>query len=664
MYNSCKTLGLTHLSFADDLMVFSDGRVRSVEGITTVFDEFAKCSGLKISMEKSTLYLAGKSDAMGQFAASFPFDIGHLPVRYLGLPLLVLGVVLIWGLASRVHWQLPGQTGDGGDTELPTLTPLKRWVMDIPVFTMVGEWRCKEEEWKFEPWEGWFGRCVRVKENMTYMEFVRTLCEVFSLKSTECNPIISYWMPGKMSVMIESKRAPFYIDNQMSLDTFFLIRGGDPSVNLFVSFITTVKALGNKVPRTDGDDAESDRVCGSAKTPNPIVAASNVDANNEAVDEQDDVQEDKTDEDEEEEDTEDGDGVNYGCTKHSSNRNLKEVVLRRIKFEPGKDTTLNIYTPRIQPSHSAQPCDLSQLPMELQELYIFASLLQQLSMEKQQQNQSFGKNNNLSLVPMEMYQQDNIAPLMTMNQTKEPPHMTQEQQQPCAQATTHNLVHQIMVMETWLRTRTSFVDKRLILHSRLNPWGSSRRLKPLFHTPYLAQPYDQNHHNVESFKENEYDYDHIISTIDFEGLAEVTDPSQLPMELQEEYILGHQHQHFSMEQQQNQITGQATHLSSQLPVMMNQAVDEPHYCQPYHQNNDLSVVPMETQQHDNMVGNLASQLQLEEQDNVPVMTMNQTTEQQQPSEQATTHNELIRDGSRDCYFYKTQQKKMLSLWLH
>ncbi|KAG7588868.1 Nucleic acid-binding OB-fold [Arabidopsis suecica] len=178
--------------------------------------------------------------------------------------------------------------------------------MDIHVFTMVGEWKCKEEEWKFEPWEGWFGRCVRVRQNMTYTEFVRTLCEVFSLKCTECNPIISYWMPGKMSVMIESKRPPVYLDSQMSLDTFFLIRGGDPSVTLFVSFITTVKALGNTIPRTDG---ESYRVCGSATTPNPIVAASNVDGNNEAVDEQDDVEDDKTDTDEEEEeDNEDGAG--------------------------------------------------------------------------------------------------------------------------------------------------------------------------------------------------------------------------------------------------------------------------------------------------------------------------------------------------------------------
>lgn len=86
------------------------------------------------------------------------------------------------------------------------------------------------------------------------------------------------------------------------------------------------------------------------------------------------------------------------------------------------------------------------------------------------------------------------------------------------------------------------------------------------------------------------------------------------MELQKQYILGDQHQHFSMEQQQNQIIGQATHLSSHLPTVMNKAIEEQHYSLPYHQsfeqNNDLSVVPMETQQ----------------QDGVPLVTMNQTTD--------------------------------------
>lgn len=46
---SCKNMELTQLCFADDLMVFSDGKKRSVEGILEIFDEFDKMTGLKIS---------------------------------------------------------------------------------------------------------------------------------------------------------------------------------------------------------------------------------------------------------------------------------------------------------------------------------------------------------------------------------------------------------------------------------------------------------------------------------------------------------------------------------------------------------------------------------------------------------------------------------------
>lgn len=55
----CKNLNLTHLCFADDLMVFAEGTTRSVEGILKVFEEFDKMSGLEISLEKSTLFMAG-----------------------------------------------------------------------------------------------------------------------------------------------------------------------------------------------------------------------------------------------------------------------------------------------------------------------------------------------------------------------------------------------------------------------------------------------------------------------------------------------------------------------------------------------------------------------------------------------------------------------------
>ncbi|KAG7560295.1 Reverse transcriptase domain [Arabidopsis thaliana x Arabidopsis arenosa] len=85
----CKQLGLTHLSFADDLMILSDGKIRSIEGIVDVFDKFAKRSGLRISMEKSTVYMAGISPIIRQsIEDKFPFAVGQLPVRYLGLPLV------------------------------------------------------------------------------------------------------------------------------------------------------------------------------------------------------------------------------------------------------------------------------------------------------------------------------------------------------------------------------------------------------------------------------------------------------------------------------------------------------------------------------------------------------------------------------------------------
>jgi len=85
----CKNLGLTHLSFADDIMVLTDGKLRSLEGIVEVFDSFAKQSGLKISMAKTTIYFAGISKSVcKEFEDQFHFAVGRLPVRYLCLPLV------------------------------------------------------------------------------------------------------------------------------------------------------------------------------------------------------------------------------------------------------------------------------------------------------------------------------------------------------------------------------------------------------------------------------------------------------------------------------------------------------------------------------------------------------------------------------------------------
>lgn len=82
----CKNLDLTHLCFADDLMIFADGTKHSIEGILRVFEEFDKISGLKISMGKSTLFMA--RIVREEEIARHGFTTGKLLVRYLGLPFL------------------------------------------------------------------------------------------------------------------------------------------------------------------------------------------------------------------------------------------------------------------------------------------------------------------------------------------------------------------------------------------------------------------------------------------------------------------------------------------------------------------------------------------------------------------------------------------------
>lgn len=89
LHPRCQSLSLTHLCFADDFMVFVEGTKESIEGALSVFEDFAKWSGLNISIEKSTLYMAGVSEVERiRVLMNFSFAEGKLHVRYLGLPLM------------------------------------------------------------------------------------------------------------------------------------------------------------------------------------------------------------------------------------------------------------------------------------------------------------------------------------------------------------------------------------------------------------------------------------------------------------------------------------------------------------------------------------------------------------------------------------------------
>lgn len=81
---------LSHLAFADDVILFAEASMDQVESITTILDLFCKSSGQKLSVEKTRIYFSKNVhwNVRCQISESFGFaridDLG----KYLGVPLL------------------------------------------------------------------------------------------------------------------------------------------------------------------------------------------------------------------------------------------------------------------------------------------------------------------------------------------------------------------------------------------------------------------------------------------------------------------------------------------------------------------------------------------------------------------------------------------------
>lgn len=84
----CKGLNLTHLIFADELLVFSNGSLASLTAMQTVLHNFYLITGLKLNVEKLEIFISGMLESQAQILlAGTSFKKGQLPVRYLGVPL-------------------------------------------------------------------------------------------------------------------------------------------------------------------------------------------------------------------------------------------------------------------------------------------------------------------------------------------------------------------------------------------------------------------------------------------------------------------------------------------------------------------------------------------------------------------------------------------------
>ncbi|CAH9110833.1 unnamed protein product [Cuscuta europaea] len=89
----CGSLGITHLAYADDLMLFSRGDKYSIRILVEALKEFGDVSGLRVNHNKSNIFVGGVNsfDLQG-ILDLVDFDHGVFPVRYLGIPLAPLKV--------------------------------------------------------------------------------------------------------------------------------------------------------------------------------------------------------------------------------------------------------------------------------------------------------------------------------------------------------------------------------------------------------------------------------------------------------------------------------------------------------------------------------------------------------------------------------------------
>ncbi|GJY23650.1 reverse transcriptase domain, reverse transcriptase zinc-binding domain protein [Tanacetum coccineum] len=85
----CKELKISHICFADDLLVLCHSDLKSVKVVKRALDIFSLILGLNPNIGKSTVFFGNvKDQAKKEILSLLPFKLGNLPASYLGEPLI------------------------------------------------------------------------------------------------------------------------------------------------------------------------------------------------------------------------------------------------------------------------------------------------------------------------------------------------------------------------------------------------------------------------------------------------------------------------------------------------------------------------------------------------------------------------------------------------
>jgi len=82
---SCKALKMSHLMFADDVMIFCKAKPETLLLVHSTLMTFYQCTGLKVNQTKSQMAFGGCSPLLEVTG----FQEGSLPLKYLGMPMTV-----------------------------------------------------------------------------------------------------------------------------------------------------------------------------------------------------------------------------------------------------------------------------------------------------------------------------------------------------------------------------------------------------------------------------------------------------------------------------------------------------------------------------------------------------------------------------------------------
>lgn len=78
---------ISHLIYADDILIFSKVNPKALQSIKRILDIFSNFSGLEINKEKSSVHYSKVVDSFPYIQEIIGFPVKPLPLKYLGIPI-------------------------------------------------------------------------------------------------------------------------------------------------------------------------------------------------------------------------------------------------------------------------------------------------------------------------------------------------------------------------------------------------------------------------------------------------------------------------------------------------------------------------------------------------------------------------------------------------